>query len=33
MELKNGASQEEIRSRYRELTKQWHPDRYYFLHN
>lgn len=27
MELKNGASQEEIRSRYRELTKQWHPDR------
>merc|ERR1719195_1905145 len=27
MELEKGASQEEIRSRYRELTKQFHPDK------
>ena len=27
MELKAGSSQEEIRSRYRELTKQFHPDK------
>lgn len=25
--LEKGASQEEIRARYRELTKQWHPDK------
>ena len=27
MDLKSGSSQEEIRSRYRELTKQFHPDK------
>ncbi len=27
LHLKRGASQEEIRARYRELTKKWHPDR------
>ena len=27
MELKAGSSQEEIRSRYRELSKQFHPDK------
>ena len=27
MDLKAGSSQEEIRSRYRELTKQFHPDK------
>jgi len=27
LELEKGASQEEIRSRYRELTKQFHPDK------
>ena len=27
LELEAGASQEEIRSRYRELTKQFHPDK------
>ena len=27
MELKAGSSQEEIRGRYRELTKQFHPDK------
>jgi len=28
LELKRGVSQEEIRSRYRELSKKWHPDRF-----
>ena len=28
LELKRGVSQDEIRSRYRELSKQWHPDRF-----
>lgn len=28
LELKSGVSQEEIRSRYRELTKKWHPDKF-----
>ncbi len=28
LELKKGSSQEEIRSRYRELTKKWHPDKF-----
>ena len=27
MDLKAGSSQEEIRSRYRELSKQFHPDK------
>ena len=27
LELEKGASQEEIRARYRELTKQFHPDK------
>ena len=27
LELKRGATQEEIRSKYRELTKIWHPDK------
>ena len=28
LELKEGASQDEIKSRYKELTKKWHPDRF-----
>ena len=28
LELKHGVSQDEIRSRYRELTKKWHPDKF-----
>ena len=28
LELKKGATQGEIKSRYRELSKKWHPDKY-----
>lgn len=28
LELKKGASQEDIKARYRELSKKWHPDRF-----
>lgn len=28
LELKKTATQSEIRSRYRELSKKWHPDKY-----
>jgi len=28
LELNNGASQSEIKARYREMSKKWHPDRY-----
>ena len=28
MKLEKGASQEEIKQRYRELSKQWHPDKF-----
>jgi DnaJ family protein C protein 22 len=28
LELKSGATQEEIRAKYRELSKKWHPDKY-----
>lgn len=28
LELDNGSTQDEIRSRYRELSKKWHPDRF-----
>ena len=28
LELKRGVTQEEIRTRYRELSKQWHPDKF-----
>ena len=28
LELQKGVSQEEIRSRYRELSKKWHPDKF-----
>jgi len=28
LDLKRGVSQDEIRARYRELSKQWHPDRF-----
>ena len=27
LDLKKGATQEEIRARYRKLSKEWHPDR------
>ena len=29
--LEKGATQEEIRTKYRELSKQWHPDKVSFL--
>jgi DnaJ-class molecular chaperone len=28
LDLTKGVSQEEIRSRYRELSKKWHPDKF-----
>lgn len=28
MGLENNATQEEIKSRWRELSKEWHPDRF-----
>jgi|FrelakmetLWP11LW_1041352.scaffolds.fasta_scaffold474179_1 DnaJ-class molecular chaperone len=28
LELKKGVGQEEIRSRYREFSKKWHPDKF-----
>ena len=28
LELPKGVDQSEIKSRYRELSKKWHPDRY-----
>ena len=28
LDLQRGVTQEEIRSRYRELSKKWHPDKF-----